>query len=239
VRRREIGQTTIGGLLLGLLLAGGLGAAGWLIGDGLYRARAADRYVTVKGLSEREVAADLALWPIVFTVTADDLATLQQRMEESTTAVQDFLAASFPGDEIVPSMPRINDREGQRYQGGPPMERYQGERTVTLRTGKIEQVKAAMQRTGELVARGVALIRSYEYNAEFLFTSLDALKPQMIAEATQDARRAAEQFASDSGASVGAIRNAQQGYFSIEDRDKFSPEQKKVRVVTTVQFFLE
>jgi hypothetical protein len=239
VRRREKGQSTVGGLLLGLCVAGGLAASGWLVGDGLYRARAADRYVTVKGLSEREVAADLALWPIVFTVTADDLATLQQRLDESTAAVQEFLSAGFPGDEIAPSMPRINDREGQGYQGGPRLERYQAERTVTLRTGKIEQVKAAMQRTGELVARGVALIRSYEYNAEFLFTSLDALKPQMIAEATQDARHAAEQFANDSGASVGAIRNAQQGYFSIEDRDKFSPEQKKVRVVTTVQFFLE
>jgi hypothetical protein len=96
-----------------------------------------------------------------------------------------------------------------------------------------------MARSGVLVKQGVALIRSYEYQTSYLFTGLDAVKPDMIAEATRDARRAAEQFAEDSGSRVGGIRNAQQGYFSIQDRDKFSPEFKTVRVVTTVQFFLE
>ena len=87
--------------------------------------------------------------------------------------------------------------------------------------------------------QGVALIRSYEYDTQYLFTALDQIKPEMIAEATRDARSAAQQFAEDSGSKVGAIRNAQQGYFSIEDRDRFSPEQKTVRVVTTIEYFLE
>ena len=86
--------------------------------------------------------------------------------------------------------------------------------------------------------QGVAVIRSYEYNTQYLFTELETIKPGMIAEATKDARRAAEQFAKDSGSGVGAIRNAQQGLFSIEDRDQFSPEFKKVRVVTTVDYYL-
>jgi hypothetical protein len=96
-----------------------------------------------------------------------------------------------------------------------------------------------MQQSGELIREGVTLVRSYEYNTTFLYTALDAIKPAMIAEATKDARKAAEQFARDSGSRVGAIRNAQQGFFDIQDRDAFSPEIKKVRVVTTVQYFLE
>lgn len=97
---------------------------------------------------------------------------------------------------------------------------------------------AAMSRSGELVAQGIALIRSYEHQTEYLYTDLDKIKPEMIAEATRDARSAAQQFAEDSGSRVGGIRTAQQGYFSIEDRDRFSPQFKKVRVVTTIQYFL-
>jgi hypothetical protein len=89
------------------------------------------------------------------------------------------------------------------------------------------------------VRQGVAMLRSYEYNPQFLFTRLEAIKPEMIAEATVDARNAAEQFAHDSGSRVGAIRSAQQGYFSVEDRDAFSPEYKRIRVVTTVEYYLE
>jgi hypothetical protein len=96
-----------------------------------------------------------------------------------------------------------------------------------------------MERTGQLVKQGVALIRDYESTTEYLYTSLDEIKPEMIQQATRDARRAAQQFAEDSGSRVGGIRNAQQGYFSITDRDAFSPQFKKVRVVTTVQYFLE
>jgi uncharacterized protein len=237
--RAALGQTTLAALALGLPLAAGLVGMGWLVSDGLYQARAADRFVAVKGLAEREVPADLALWPIVFSVTADDLTTLQSRIDASADAVRAFLEPSFPGDAVEASVPRITDRQGQSFgPGGAPLERYLAEATVTLRSANIEAVKQAMQRGGELVRQGVAVIRSYESNPQFLFTSLEALKPGMIAEATRDARRAAEQFAEDSGSRVGAIRNAQQGYFSIEDRDAFTPEQKKVRVVTTVQYFL-
>jgi uncharacterized protein len=116
--------------------------------------------------------------------------------------------------------------------------RYTAEVTVTLRTAKIDTVREAIQRSGALVRQGVALVQNYEARTQYLFTGLEKIKPEMIAAATKDARRAAEQFAQDSGSAVGAIRNAQQGYFNIEDRDPFSPEYKTVRVVTTVQFFL-
>jgi hypothetical protein len=194
----------------------------------------------VKGLSEREFPADLVLWPIVFTVTADDLETLQRRLDDGTAKIRAFLGDEFSDGEVSTSAPRVTDRQAQgmtAQQGR--LERYAAEATVTVRTPRIAEARAAMARSGVLVKQGVALIRSYEYQTSYLFTGLDAVKPDMIAEATRDARRAAEQFAEDSGSRVGGIRNAQQGYFSIQDRDKFSPEFKTVRVVTTVQFFLE
>src|SRR5688572_32740669 len=230
-------------LLPALLLAIGLAAGGWFVGHGLLVARASDRYVTVKGLAEREVAADLALWPIVFTVTADDLVSLQERVEASQAKIVAFLdQQAFDAGERSVGAPRITDREAQgfmREAGGARIERYVAEATVTVRTGRIESAREAMARSGELVKQGVALIRSYEYDTQYLFTALEEIKPEMIAEATQDARNAAQQFAEDSGSKVGAIRSAQQGYFSIEDRDRFSPEQKQVRVVTTIEYFLE
>jgi hypothetical protein len=221
-------------------LAVAIALAGWFVGDGLFRARASDRYVTVKGFAEREVPADLALWPIVFSVTADDLGTLQRRVDENRAAIRSFLSGTFSEDEISSSAPRITDREAQgMLVAGRPGPRYVAEAAVTVRTGKIDAVRDALARSGELVGRGVALIRSYEYATQYLFTGLETIKPEMIAGATRDARRAAEQFAQDSGSRVGAIRNAQQGLFSVEDRDAFSPEIKKVRIVTTIQFFLE
>ena len=227
-------------IIVGLLVAGGLALGGYFIGNGLLRARAADRYVTVKGLAEREVVANLVIWPITFTVTADDLGTLQRRTDESAAKIKEFLADEFEENEISTSTSRVTDRQAQGMvaQGGGRLERYVAESTVIVRTPRIEAVRGAMERSGALVRRGVALIRSYENITQYLYTTLDEIKPEMIREATRDARRAAQQFAEDSGSSVGGIRNAQQGYFSITDRDQFSPELKKVRVVTTVQYFL-
>lgn len=234
MERRIVTAATV----LGLCLVLGLTIFGALVGRALYQTRVAERYVTVKGLSEREVPADLVLWPIVYSVTGNDLAELQSRLEEDAAKIRTFLTGlGFEEAETSLSAPRVMDREGQGY-ASQPVDRYQVESTLTLRTSKIDPARAAIERSGELVKQGVSLIRSYEYTTQYLFTGLEAIKPEMIAEATRDARRAAQQFADDSGSRVGAIRKAQQGYFSIEDRDVFSPEQKTVRVVTTVEYFL-
>lgn len=225
--------------ILGLTLAIGIAGAGMLIGHALSVMRTADRHVTVRGLSERDVAADLALWPIVFNATGDDLTAVQAELDRDEATVRAFLTEQgFSTDDVSVSIPRVNDLQayGNRQAG---TDRYMAETTVTLRSADVERVRTAMQEAGVLVRRGVAMLRSYEYNPQFLFTQLEAIKPEMIAEATRDARRAAEQFAEDSGSRVGAIRSAQQGYFSVEDRDAFSPEFKKIRVVTTVEYFLE
>jgi len=235
-----MGHESRSATILGVTLGLGLALAGWFVARGLYAARATERYVTVNGFAERELPADLAIWPVVFNASSNDLIDLQNRLDASAAKVYEFLGRQgFSSADWSLSSPRVTDFSAQGYRADGPSTRYAGEATVTLRTGKVEAVKAAIQKSGELVASGVALLRSYEYDTTYLFTGLDSIKPQMIAEATRDARNAAEQFAQDSGSKVGAIRNARQGYFSIEPRDPFSPEHKKVRVVTTVQYFLE
>ncbi|MGD9596953.1 MAG: SIMPL domain-containing protein [Steroidobacteraceae bacterium] len=223
-----------------LLVASGIAAGGWFIGHGLLEARAADRYVTVKGLAEREAKADLVIWPLRYAVTADDLATLQRLSDDSERKVRAFLGQHFAGDEVSVSAPQIQDRnaQGMADRGG-NLQRYVAEVVVTLRSQRIDEVRKANELLGDLVKEGVALVQNYESRTQFSYTGLDRIKPGMIAVATRDARKAAEQFAKDSGSKVGSIRNAQQGYFSIEDRDAFSPEYKQIRVVTTIQFFLE
>jgi hypothetical protein len=222
-----------------IALALGIVVAGYMIGEALIEARSSERQVSVRGLAEREVPANLALWPIVFSVTSDELVDLQRKADEGVAKVRAFLSSDFPAEQISVSAPRVQDREAQGRNGdGRPLDRYTAEVTVTVRTDRIDVARKAIQRSGELVKEGVAVIRSYEYNTQYLFTELDKIKPAMIAEATRDARHAAEQFAKDSGSKVGAIRTAQQGLFSIDDRDQFSPEFKKVRVVTTVDYYL-
>jgi len=233
-------RSAVAAAVLGLSIAMGMALAATLVGDGLEALLASRRVVTVKGLAQREVDADLAIWPLVYTVSGDSLGEIQERVARSDLLIREFLESQgFDESETSVSMPRITDfRTQMPGLSNPPAERYAAESAVTLRTRNVSGLKLAMQHSGELVGRGVALMRSYEAQTQFLFTSLDALKPQMIAEATRDARRAARQFADDSQSRVGAIRTAQQGYFSISDRDPYSPEKKVIRVVTTVEYFL-
>ena len=225
---------------LGLSIAAGLAAADWFVAEGLYAIRAAARVVTVKGLAEREVPADVGVWPIVFSVHADELGELQDAIDSTSGRIVEFLSAhGLPAAETYRSIPRITDLRAQAFgQPNPPEHRFLAEATLTLRTRDVSAMKAAMEDAGSLVGRGVVVVRSYEAQPQFLFTGLEDVKPAMIAEATRDARRAAQQFAQDSGSRVGPIRTARQGYFSVTDRDPFTPEYKTVRVVTGVEYFL-
>ena len=223
-----------------VVLAIGIALAGYLVGNALVESRTSERRVCVRGLSEREVPANLVLWPIVFSITSNDLVDLQRQADVGVMKVRAFLGDAFPAEQISVSPPRVQDREAQGMSGdGRQRDRYMAEVVVTVRTDQIDAARKAIERSGELVKQGVAVIRSYEYSTQYLYTDLERVKPEMIAEATKDARRAAEQFAQDSGSKVGAIRTAQQGLFSIEDRDQFSPQLKKIRVVTTVDYYLE
>jgi len=222
------------------IVAGGLIVGGFLLGDGLVRAKQADRAVTVRGLSEREVMADLATWTISYSSTATDLATAQAGVDRDTASIEAFFRdLGFPAGAVEPTGVNVSyftDNQG--------IGRYTVRQRMSLRTNDIERAQNAVKRQAELVRRGVVLEDGS--GMAYTFTELDAVKPAMIAEATKDARAAAEQFAEDSGANVGSIRHATQGYFTIEARDgetagwgvSDSPH-KKVRVVTTVDFSLD
>lgn len=222
-----------------LLLAAGIVAGCWVLGNALINFKAMDRYVTVKGLAEREVPADLAMWPISYSVDADTLGDIDVALKQSRAQVVAFLAEQGLDDaELIDATPRIQDKQAMnpnaRY-----ATKYKGTAVLTVRTKDIAKVKKAISVSADLVSRGVMLVQNYEFRPTFAFTGLNDIKPEMIAEATRNARSAAKQFANDSGSKVGAIRRATQGYFSLQDRDQFTPEMKRVRVVTTVQYLLE
>ncbi len=234
-------ENTKGAAILGLFVAIGLFLGGLSIGISFYKAKTADRFVTVKGLAERQAAADLAIWPITFRVTDNDLNTLQNRIDEQRSIIADFLLdAGFKEEELSYAAPRIRDVEADNYSNRAVRFRYIAEAVVTVRSRDVQLVKETMEESGKLVGKGVVLASdSWENPTEFLFTALNEIKPAMIEEATKNARKAAEKFAQDSGSRVGKIRNASQGLFTITDRDRNSPELKKVRVVTTIQYYLE
>lgn len=223
--------------LAALLIALGLVGAGWLGAQGLARLRTQDRYVTVKGSAERIVDADLVVWPLPHSVGGNDLVDVQRQLDANSETIQAFFQqAGFAAEEVVLSPPRLEDRWVYAYGDQRPPERYRYSTTVTLRTTRVADALAVLRRSGQLVGRGVMIGEGSQ--PEFSYTDLNAIKPELIAEATANARRSAQQFADDSGARLGGIRTANQGVISIEDRDQGSPQVKKVRVVTTVEYFL-
>jgi len=234
-------SVVIGAFVLGALLCAGLLGLGRSVTQGFLAARALERSVTVKGLSEREVPADVAIWPIRFSEAGDDLVALYASIEQNNARVVEFLKArGFGADEISTSAPSIVDREAQGYgRSDGPRFRYTATSSLTVYSTRVEQVRETMNDLVELGKQGLALSQQdYEARTQFLFTGLNALKPEMIEEATRNAREVASRFAEDSESTLGKIRRASQGQFSIEDRDSNTPHVKKVRVVSTVEYYL-
>lgn len=226
-------------VLAAFLIAMGLAGAGWFAAQGMTQLRTADRYVTVKGSAEKIVDADLVVWPLSQTVGGNELGAVQAQLEANTQTIRGFLSsAGFTDEEIVVSPPRLEDRWTYAYGNDRPPERYRYSNTVTLRSTRVREALAALRRSGDIVARGVMLNTEEGGGPSFDYTGLNAIKPALIAEATANARKSAEQFAKDSGARIGGIRSANQGVVSIENRDAGSPQIKKIRVVTTVEYFL-
>jgi len=228
-------------LILGLFIFAGLASLGYLVGNSLIHFKELDRVVSVKGLAEREMPADLALWPIQFTHADNDLAALYDGLDQDAGAVREFLVSQgFTAGEITVSPPAITDKLAQSYGGGGnPSLRYTASQTVTVYTDKIDQVRAATRLLVDLGKKGIALTgNSYDSRTEYIFTRLNEIKPDMIEEATRKAREVGEKFAADSDSQLGRIRTARQGQFSISDRDGNNPHIKRIRVVTTIEYYL-
>lgn len=221
------------------IMALGLIIGGYLLGDGLTRAHEADRSVTVRGLAEKEVTADLATWTISYSSSATDLSSAQSSVDQDSRAIREyFRELGFPAETLQPTGVNVS----QYTENGIP--RFTVRQRITLRSDDIKLSEKAVKRQFELVRRGVVLEEGS--GMSYTFTKLNDIKPEMVAAATKDARAAAEQFAKDSGTSVGSIKSATQGYFSIAARDGDSgggwgvsdTPFKKVRVVTTIDFYL-
>ncbi len=229
-------------LAAAVVMALGMVAAAWLLADGLARFKAFERSVEVKGLAEREVPADTAVWPIAFSEAGADLPALYQTLQDKNAVIVEFLKArGFKAEEITVSAPSITDRQAQDYGSAELANRlrYSGKSVITVYTRQVDAVRRAMPELVVLGDKGIALnTGDYENRPRFLFTGLNALKPAMIEEATRNARLAAEKFAKDSDSTLGKIKRASQGQFSIEDRDPSTAHLKKVRVVSTVDYFL-
>ncbi|MFZ3173905.1 MAG: SIMPL domain-containing protein [Thiobacillus sp.] len=229
-------------LAAALVLALGMVVAAWLLADGIVKFKQFERSVEVKGLAEREVPADTAIWPIAFSEAGTDLTRLYQTLQSKNAVIIDFLKAQgFKPEEISVSAPSITDRQAQDYGNADLANRlrYTGKSVITVYTRRVDAVRRAMPELAVLGEQGIALnTGDYENRPRFLFTGLNALKPAMIEEATRNARQAAEKFAKDSDSTLGKIKRASQGQFSIEDRDESTAHIKKVRVVSTVNYFL-
>jgi hypothetical protein len=229
-------------LAAALVLALGMVAAAWLLADGIVKFKQFERSVEVKGLAEREVPADTAIWPVAFSEAGSDLTRLYQSLQGKNAIIIDFLRAQgFKPEEISVSAPSITDRQAQDYGSADLANRlrYSGKSVVTVYTRQVAAVRKAMPKLAVLGEQGIALnTGDYENRPGFLFTGLNTLKPAMIEEATRNARQAAEKFAKDSDSTLGKIKHASQGQFSIEDRDGSTAHIKKVRVVSTVDYFL-
>jgi hypothetical protein len=231
-----------------LILAVGIALGGALAGEGIVRSRTADRYVTVKGTSEREARADLAIWPLRIVAADNNLETAHQRLESNVRTVREFLARHQLDTAAASSQDfSVTDTFLSGESGSHASTRYVIRQTIVVRSTKPDLVLAASQRVAELVSAGVVLSSGAEYGnggPTFIFSGLNDLKPQMIAEATARAREAAEQFAHDSHSAVGGIHAASQGVFEILPRDQapgISEESqivKTVRVVSTIDYLL-
>ena len=201
----------------------------------------AQRTVSVRGLSEREVKADKVTWPIVYQIQGNILSYLYDQTSTTIDKILAFLHnAGITDSEISINAPEAYDRASNNYSDNNYKFRYNISEVIVVTSSQVDKVDELIRQQGQLLKEGIALsANDYNYPIQYEFTGLNDIKPQMIAEATKNAREAAQKFADDSESKLGKIQTANQGQFSIENRDQFTPSIKNVRVVTTLTYFLE
>ncbi len=223
-------------LLAAAIIAVSIIALGLCIKGGIDNIAYKDRDVTVRGLAERQVDANYVTWPMSYSLAGDDLPALYDRMNHNNDAITKFLTVNgIDSKEISVSAPRLYNSDSNIYNNAVKY-RFNIEVTITVATTKVQKVRELINRQSELLKQDIACTSEW---INYQFTDLNSIKPEMIAEATGNARVAADQFAKDSGSKVGKIKTAQQGQFSIEDSSPSTPQIKNVRIVSTVVYYLE
>ena len=225
----------------GLFIMVGLVVLGLMVPRAVEKYRSYDRTVNVKGLCEMEVKADKVIWPIIYKVMSNDLQSIYTQTDSGNAVIVEFLkAGGISPDEITVSVPQISDKLANEYGSYDRTFRYIATNVVTVYTSDVDKVLALMSQQSDLLKRGiVTAANSWENPVEFKYEGLNDIKPAMIEEATKNAREAAQKFAKDSDSKLGKIKTANQGTFTIENRDSNTPYIKKVRVVTSVTYYLK
>lgn len=226
------------------LLAVGIIAGAFTLGSqleqGIKEFKEADRVVTVKGLSEKEVKANHVIWPVSFREMGNDLSQVYDQLEVKQNMVLKSLKdGGLTDEEITIAAPKLRDNLADNYGSQRPPFRYMITQVLTISSDKVDVVRKLDEAQRDLLKAGVGLTNDYSYMTKYSYTGLNEIKPAMIEAATKNAKEAAQKFAMDSGSTLGKIRRANQGIFSITDRDENTPFIKNVRVVTTVEYFLK
>ena len=225
-------------LIAGVCVAIGIASVGVSLKAGIDHFVDRDRVVTVKGLAERNVQADYVIWPVTFRVTGNDLSALYEKAQTQSEEIRNFLTSQgIKAQDISQGTPSVQDLHADFYGNNLPPERYRMEMAVSVATTDVDTVLKAMVNQSELIQKGVLFTQNYR--TQFSFNGLNSIKPEMVEEATKNARSTAQKFAEDSDSELGKIRRASQGQFSIYDRDSNTPYIKRVRVVTTVEYYLK
>ena len=225
----------------GLFIMVGLVMLGMMFPRAVEKYRSYDRTVNVKGLCEKEVKADKVIWPVVYKVMANDIQSIYDQTDGSNAVIMDYLkAGGIDASEITVSVPQISDKFANEYGNNDRAYRFIATNVITVCTDKVDDVLALMSRQSDLLKKGIVTGgNTWENPVEFKYEGLNEIKPAMIEEATMNAREAAEKFAKDSESRLGKIKTANQGTFTIEKRDSNTPYIKKVRVVTSVTYYLK
>lgn len=230
-----------GSFILGLCIFAGLAFLGYFIGTSAIKFKEYERSVTVKGLAQKELPADIVLWPIPYERADNSLEMLYAALEKDKKEIFAFLTANHINpDDISMSPPSIIDKLAQQYGGNYKIQfRYTGAQVVTVYSTQVDVVRSTINKLAELGKKGIVFKSDdYRHNTEYIFSKLNEVKPEMIEEATTKARQVAQKFAKDSDSKLGKIKKARQGQFSIRNRDKNTPHIKVIRVVSTVEYYL-
>ena len=223
------------------LVALGLLALGLCIKAGIDNYGSRDRVVTVRGLCEQEVNANVVTCPIVTKEIGNDLNGIYNKIQANNAAILSFLHANGIDDsEISVNAPEVNDLQANSYDQRERLYRYAVTNVIVVKSEKVDQVNALIKKQTELLKDGIAIVAGdYSYPITYDYTDLNSIKPEMIAEATRNARAAADKFAADSDSDLGKIKTAAQGQFAIDNRDQYTPYIKTVRIVTYITYYLE